>query len=148
MCFFRVFFPSSSLNFTIYKTAWGRSCAASLLRSTFAFAKALDEKKQLGAVFLDYSKAFSSVSFNCLLRELHGVGIRGNLLSWFRSYLSDRLHMTVIDGRASSLLPISSGVPQGSILGPLLFKIYSNSAPSVTDARPQLFKGWITLSTG
>ena len=53
-----------------------------------------------------------------------------NLLSWFRSYLTDRLHMTVIDGLASSLLPISSGV-----LGPLLLKIYINSAPSVTDAK-------------
>lgn len=87
------------------------------------------------SVFLDYSKAFDCVSFNCLLRELHGIGIRGNLLSWFRSYLTDRLHMTVIDGRASSLLPISSGVPQESILGPLLFIIYINSAPSVTDAK-------------
>ena len=113
----------------------GRSCVTSLLRCTFAFSKALDEKKQLDAVFLDYSKAFDSVSFNCLLRELYGVGIRGNLLSWFRSYLTDRLHMTVIDGCASSLLPISSGVPQGSILGPLLFIIYINSAPSVTDAK-------------
>ena len=86
----------------------GRSCVTSLLRCTFAFAKALDEKKQLDAVFLDYSKAFDSVSCNCLLRELYGVGIRGNLLSWFRSYRTDRLHMTVIDGCVSSLLPISS----------------------------------------
>ena len=73
----------------------GRSCVTSLLRSTFAFARVLDEKKQLDAVFLDYSKAFDSVSFSCLLRELYGVGIRGNVLSWFTSYLTDRLHMTV-----------------------------------------------------
>ena len=82
------------------------ACVTSLLRYTFAFAKALDEKKQHDAVFLDYIKAFDSVSFNCLLRELYGVGIRGNLLPWFRSYLTDRLHMTVIDGCASSLLLI------------------------------------------
>ena len=96
---------------------------------------------QLDAVFLDYSKAFDSVSFNCLLRKLFGVGIRGNLLSWFRSYFTDRWHRTVIDGQASSLLPVSSGVPQGSILGPVLFIIHINSAPSVTDARTtvQLF---------
>ena len=112
----------------------GRSCATRLLRSTFDFAKALDEKKQLDAVFLDYSKAFDSVSFNCLLRELFGVGIRGNLLSCFRSYLTDCWYRTV-DGQAFPLLPISSGVPQGSILGPLLFIIYINSAPGATDAR-------------
>ena len=64
---------------------------------TFPFAKALAEKKQLVAVFLKYSKAFDSVSFNCLLRELYVVGIRGNLLSWFRSYSTDHLHLTVID---------------------------------------------------
>ena len=76
----------------------GCSCITSPLRSTFAFAKALDAKKELDAVFLDYSKAFDSVSFNCLLRELYGVGKRENLLSWFRSYLTDRLDITVIDG--------------------------------------------------
>ena len=54
-------------------------------------------KKQLDAVFLDYSKAFDSVLFNCLLRELYGVGIRGKMLSWFRNYLTDRLRMIVID---------------------------------------------------
>lgn len=113
-----MFFPFSSLNFTIVK---GHSCVTSLPRSTFAFAKALHEKKQLDAVFLDYSKAFDSVSFNCLLWELYGISLRGNLLSWFRSYLTDHLHMTIIiDGCASSLLLISSSVPQRSILGPLL----------------------------
>ena len=69
----------------------GRSCVTSLLRSTHAFAKALDERKQVDTVFLDYSKAFDSVSFNCLLKELFDVGVRGNLLSWFRSYLRDCL---------------------------------------------------------
>ena len=107
----------------------GRSCVTSLLRSTHAFAKALDERKQVDTVFLDYSKAFDSVSFNCLLKELFDVGVRSKLLSWFRSYLTCRHHRTVIDGCESSLLPISSGVPQGSNLGPLLFIIYINTAP-------------------
>ena len=59
----------------------------------------LDKKNQLDAVFLDYSKAFNSVSFHCLLRELFVVGVRGNLLYWFRSYLTDRWHRTVTDGQ-------------------------------------------------
>ena len=84
---------------------------------------------------LDWSKAFDSVSLNCRFRELYGTGIRGNLLSWFESYLTDRFHKTVNDGQAFSLLPISSGVSQGSILGLLLFIIFINSALSVTDAR-------------
>ena len=70
-----------------------------------------------------------TVSFNCLLKELFDVGIRGKLLSWFRSYLTCRHHRTVIGGCESSLLPISSGVPQGSNLGPLLLIIYMNTAP-------------------
>ena len=69
------------------------------------------------------------MSFNCLLKELFDVGVRGKVLSWFRSYLTGRYHRTVIDGYESSLLPISSGVPQGSILAPLLFVIYINMAP-------------------
>ena len=111
----------------------GRSCVTSLLRSTHAFAKALDERKQVDTVFLDYSMAFDSVLFNCLLKELFDVGVRGKLLSWFRSYLTCRHHRTVIDGCESSLLPISSGVPQGSSLGPLLFIIYINTAGAPND---------------
>lgn len=65
----------------------GRSCVTSLLRSTHAFAKALDERKQVDTIFLDYSKAFDSISFNCLLKEPFDVRVRGEVLSWFRSYL-------------------------------------------------------------
>ena len=72
----------------------GRSCVTSLLRSTHAFAKALDERKQVDTIYLDYSKAFDSVSFNCLLKELFDVGVRGKVLSWFRSYLTGRHHRT------------------------------------------------------
>ena len=60
----------------------GRSCVTSLLRSTHAFVKALDERKQVDTIFLDYGKAFDSVSFNCLLKELFDVGVRGKVLSW------------------------------------------------------------------
>ena len=58
----------------------GRSCVTSLFRSTHAFAKALDERKQVDTLFLHYSKAFDSVSFNCWLKELFHVGVRGKLL--------------------------------------------------------------------
>ena len=79
-----------------------RSCVTSLIRSTHEYAKALDDSKQLDAVYLDFSKASDSVSCNCLLGELHSVGINGNLLRWFRRYLTNRRRRTVIDGEVSA----------------------------------------------
>ena len=82
VCFLRVFpFFQSKLYRLQHGFVTGRSCVTSLLRSIRNFAKAIDEKKQLDAVFLGYSKAFDSVSFSCSLRELFDIGIRGNLLS-------------------------------------------------------------------
>lgn len=78
----------------------GRSCVTSLLdsllRSTQAFAKALDERKQVDAIFLDYSKAFDSVSFNCLLKELFDVGVRGGKEKG-NHYPSSRVNLFVIN---------------------------------------------------
>ena len=79
-CVFPFFQPK--LYHLQYGFVKGRLCVTSLVRPTFAFAKPLDGKKQPDAVFLDYSKAFDSVSFNCLSRKLYRVGIIRNLLSW------------------------------------------------------------------
>ena len=64
-----------------------------------------------------------------LLRKLELCGINGTLLSWFRSYLTDRQQRVVIDGSFSNWLPVTSGVLQGSILGPIMFLVYINDAP-------------------
>ena len=72
-------------------------------------------------MYPDISKAFDKVWHKGLLHKLEAIGVRDPLLSWFCSYLSDRKQRVVIDGQSSDGIDINSGVPQGSVLGPLLF---------------------------
>ena len=86
----------------------------------------LDKKTFSCGVFIDLEKAFDTVNHNILLEKLQFYGIHGNNFLWFTSYLSNRKQRVKLDGKTSPYLDISCGVPQGSILGPLLFLIYIN----------------------
>ena len=92
----------------------------------------MDQRKVPFSVFLDLSKAFDTLNHNILLKKLHYYGVRNNALSWFQSYLTNRYQCIEYNGSKSSLLEIETGVPQGSILGPLLFLIYVNDIHTVS----------------
>ena len=102
-----------------------------LLTITKDWHQCLTTHRQVAAVFFDIRKAFDSVPHCQLLQSLADIGVSGQLHQWFTSYLSGRQQRVVLDGFSSSYQPVTSGVPQGSILGPLLYIIFMNSLSKI-----------------
>jgi hypothetical protein len=111
-------------------------------------AKALIKKKHTIAIFCDLRKAFDCCNHSILIRKLEKYGFTNSALQWYKSYLTDRKQFVNINDTCSSLLDINIGVPQGSILGPLLFLLYVNDLPNCTKLCSLLFADDTTVWAG
>ena len=122
-------------NNSIYENQYGfrpgRCCEHALLNAQNSILDSLTKRKISLLLFIDFSKAFDMVEHEILLKKLEYYGIRGIALAWLKSYLSDRKQFVSVNGTDSTKQVIKHGVPQGSILGPLLFVIYINDIPNI-----------------
>ena len=109
------------------------STELAIFEITDGIYKAFDNCNSTLGLFLDLSKAFDTVDHTILLRKLSHYGIRGTLLKWFSSYLSSRKLAVEVNGNLSKFELILCGIPQGSILGPLLFLLYVNDLPNCSN---------------
>ena len=116
-----------------------RSCKSQLIRTINDISERMNDKTQTDAILLDFSKTFDKVPRKRLLLKLDHYSVRGKTLAWVDAFLSNRSQSVVVDRVSSNSAPVLSGVPQGSVLGPLLFLVYINDVPKCVSSDTGLF---------
>jgi hypothetical protein len=124
-----------------------RSCVSNLLTARENWSTLLDCGKAFDVVFIDFSKAFDKVPHRRLIRKLENAGISGKLLSWISDFLQGRSMTVCVNDVHSNYVGVKSGVPQGSVLGPELFKLYVNDLPSVLQTNCLMYADDVKLWT-
>ena len=117
----------------------GFSCETQLLTTLNDLLLSYDQGKQVDVAILDFSKAFDTVPHRKLLYKLNKYGVHGSVHSWLRNFLTNRTMRVVLDGQASEDVLVESGVPQGTVLGPILFLCHINDLPLCVKSQVRLF---------
>ena len=110
----------------------GRSCLSQLIQHYDKVTAAMEEGKNVDVIYLDFSKAFDKLDFDITLQKLHNIGVTEKVFRWIKNFIIGRKQTVSISGAKSSTEPVISGVPQGSVLGPLLFLIMLGDIDSNT----------------
>ena len=116
-----------------------RSCESQLIELTSQLSELLDQGKEVDAIVLDFSKAFDKVNHSKLIQKTNNIGVNSQVVKWISSFLSNRTQEVAVDGFHSNHCSVTSGVPQGSVIGPSLFLIYINDLPSKVNSEVRLF---------
>ena len=111
----------------------GRSTTLQLLHVLDIWTEILDQGGTLDVIYCDFMKAFDKVPHRRLVHKIEKYGIIGNILGWTKAFLSGRTQCVVLNDVKSKIAKVTSGIPQGSVLGPILFVIYINDMPEVVD---------------
>jgi hypothetical protein len=117
----------------------GRSCVTQLLDTIDCWTEILDQGGSVDAIYMDFQKAFDSVPHRRLMSKVNALGIRGKVHRWLEDFLARRTQRVVVNGVASEEAPVISGIPQGSVVGPICFVMYINDLPRHAQSTVRIF---------